>query len=158
MKCRNCPKTATLHITEVEADDRCEQVHFCEDCGRRYLSEPVQSSQELPEPAALEEESPLEPNPSPCGECGIKFVEFRNSGRLGCPHDYDAFKDDLLPLLESVHGDTRHAGKAPRRLPRAKGAQLELSQLRRKLQQLITDEKYEDAAALRDRIRQLEEE
>jgi len=24
-----------------------------------------------------------------CPECGIKFVEFRNTGRLGCPHDYE---------------------------------------------------------------------
>ena len=47
---------------------------------------------------------------------GITFLEFRNHGRFGCPHDYDAFKADLLPLLESVHGDVRHAGKTPRRL------------------------------------------
>jgi len=154
MKCRNCPKTATLHITEVEADDRCEQVHFCEDCGRRYLSEPVQSSQELPEPAALEEESPLEPNPSPCGECGIKFVEFRNSGRLGCPHDYDAFREELLPLLENIHGDTRHAGKVPRRKPLCVA---DLGGLRKRLQQAVGEEDYEQAAKLRDQIKSAEQ-
>ena len=154
MKCRNCPKTATLHITEVEADDRCEHVHFCEDCGRRYLSEPVQSSQELPEPAALEEESPLEPNPSPCGECGIKFVEFRNSGRLGCPHDYDAFREELLPLLENIHGDTRHAGKVPRRKPLRAA---DLGGLRKRLQQAVGEEDYEQAAKLRDQIKSAEQ-
>src|SRR5207237_9606432 len=67
------------------------------------------------------------------------------------------FKEDLLPLLESVHGDTRHVGKVPRRLPRAKGAQLELAQLRRKLQQAVTEEAYEEAARIRDRIKELEE-
>ena len=87
----------------------------------------------------------------------MKFVEFRNHGRLGCPHDYDAFKDDLLPLLESVHGETKHAGKSPRRVPNSAGSQLELSQLRKKLQQFINDEKYEAAAQIRDQIRQLEE-
>ncbi len=34
----------------------------------------------------------------------IKFVEFRNSGRLGCPNDYVEFRDELMPLLENIHG------------------------------------------------------
>ena len=87
----------------------------------------------------------------------MKFVEFRNHGRLGCPHDYDSFKEELLPLLESVHGDAKHAGKTPRRLPRAKAGQIELTQLRRKLQQFVNEEKYEEAARTRDRIKELEE-
>ena len=154
MKCRNCPKTATLHITEVEADDRCDQLHFCEDCGRRYLSEPPADSQPLPAPEPLEEEASLEPNPSPCGECGIKFVEFRNSGRLGCPNDYDAFREELLPLLESIHGDVKHAGKVPRRKP-ARAA--DLGGLRKLLLRAVDEEDYEQAAKLRDRIKQAEQ-
>jgi protein arginine kinase activator len=92
-----------------------------------------------------------------CDTCGTKFVEFRNTGRLGCPHDYDAFRDELLPLLENIHGDIKHAGKSPRRLPAAKAHQQELAQLRRKLSQAVTAEAYEEAARLRDRIRELEE-
>jgi protein arginine kinase activator len=157
MKCQRCPKQATLHITEVLGDDRFEEAHLCEDCAKKYLYEPQQAKKAV---AAKGGEGADEPDllgEKQCEVCGLKFVEFRNLGRLGCPHDYDAFKADLLPLLESVHGDTKHVGKAPRRLPQAHGSQLELSQLRKKLQQFITDEKYEDAARVRDRIRQLEE-
>ena len=64
---------------------------------------------------------------------------------------------ELLPLMESVHGDTRHAGKAPRRAPGAKTAHSELAQLRQQLQTLVTEEKYEEAARVRDRIKELEE-
>ena len=93
-----------------------------------------------------------------CPECGIKFVEFRNSGRLGCPHDYEAFREELLPLLENIHGDPpRHQGKTPRRLPQTKQTQSELVQLRKQLLQAVNKEDYEAAARLRDRIRQLEE-
>jgi len=158
MKCQRCPKQATLHITEVLGEDRFEEAHLCEDCAKKYLYEPQQKKA-----AAKAAESLAEPEEAEglgekeCEVCGIRFVEFRNHGRLGCPHDYDAFKEDLLPLLESVHGDTRHVGKAPRRLPRAKGAQLELARLRRKLQQLVTDENYEEAARVRDKIKELEE-
>ena len=87
----------------------------------------------------------------------MTFLEFRNHGRFGCPHDYDAFKSDLLPLMESVHGEVRHTGKTPRRAPRAKTAQAELAQLRQQLQSLVNEENYEEAARIRDRIKQLEE-
>ena len=159
MKCQRCVKQATLHITEVLGEDRFEEVHLCEDCAKKYLYEPQQkkAAAKLAAEGLTESEEPDPLGDKQCEACGIKFVEFRNHGRLGCPHDYDAFKDDLLPLLESVHGDTRHVGKTPRRLPKAKGAQLELTQLRRKLQQFVTDEKYEDAARIRDRIREIEE-
>ena len=89
--------------------------------------------------------------------CGIKFVEFRNSGRLGCPHDYQEFREELQPLLENIHGDTRHCGKTPRRLPQSQQTQSELIQLRKQLHQAVTREAYEEAAQLRDKIRKLEE-
>jgi protein arginine kinase activator len=158
MKCQRCPKPATLHITEVLGEDQFEEVHLCEECAKKYLYEPQQKKAPAkaadPHSAGDEAETLGEKQ---CEACGLKFVEFRNHGRLGCPHDYDAFKEDLMPLLESVHGDTRHTGKSPRRLPKAKGVQLELAQLRRKLQQLVDDEKYEEAARVRDRIKELEE-
>lgn len=159
MKCQRCPKQATLHITEVLGEDRFEEVHLCEECAKKYLYEPHQKKAAAAKAGegAVETDEPDTLGEKQCEACGLKFVEFRNNGRLGCSHDYDAFRDDLMPLLESVHGDTKHVGKQPRRLPKVKGAQLELSQLRRKLQQLITDEKYEEAAAIRDRIRELEE-
>ena len=77
-------------------------------------------------------------NQRECPHCGIKFVEFRNSGRLGCPHDYQEFREELLPLLENIHGETRHCGKTPRRLPQNKQTQSELIQLRKQLQQAVT--------------------
>src|SRR4029079_3953356 len=80
-----------------------------------------------------------------CPLCGIKFVEFRNSGRLGCPHDYQEFREELAPLVENIHGYTRHCGKTPRRLPQNKQTQSELIQLRKQLQQAVTKEAYEEA-------------
>ena len=96
-------------------------------------------------------------NQRECPHCGVKFVEFRNSGRLGCPHDYDEFREELLPLLENIHGETRHVGKTPRRLPQSRQAQSEMMQLRKQLQQAVTREAYEEAAQIRDQIHRLEE-
>lgn len=159
MKCQRCPKQATLHITEVLGEDKFEEVHLCEDCAKKYLYEPQQKKAQAKaaEAAAALADEGDGLGEKQCAACGIKFVEFRNHGRLGCPHDYDAFRDDLLPLLESVHGETKHAGKAPRRQPTARPAPPELAQLRKALQQLVADEQYEDAARVRDQIRRLED-
>lgn len=155
MKCQRCLKQATLHITEVLGEERFEELHLCEDCAKKYLYEPQ------PKVGSAKSDSGEDDadgsGDKQCEACGLKFVEFRNNGRLGCSHDYDSFKDDLLPLLESVHGDVKHVGKVPRRLPKAKSAHVELTSLRRKLQQAVTDEAYEEAARLRDKIRELEE-
>jgi protein arginine kinase activator len=158
MKCQKCPKAATLHITEIVSEDHVEELHLCEECAQKYLHEP----QAKPKPAgssALTTEDPDEPAllNRECEVCGIKFADFRNTGRLGCPHDYQQFRDDLLPLLENIHGETRHCGKTPRRLPQSKLKQAELLQLRKALLQAVHREAYEDAARIRDRIRQVEE-
>jgi protein arginine kinase activator len=157
-QCQRCPKQATLHITEVLGEDRFEEVHLCESCAKKYLYEAQQkklaTSGNEADVVEVEEEPPVGVR---CPECGISFLEFRNHGRFGCPHDYDTFKSDLLPLMESVHGEIRHDGKTPRRAPRTKTTQIELTQLRQRLQVLVVEENYEEAARVRDRIKQLEE-
>jgi len=156
MKCQKCPNAATLHITEILSETHVEELHLCEGCAHKYLYEP-QPKPAKPAPVPAEEgEEPGMLNRE-CEVCGTKFVDFRNTGRLGCPHDYEVFRDELVPLLENIHGEARHCGKSPRRLPQSKQTQSELTQLRKQLQQAINKEAYEEAARIRDRIRQLEE-
>jgi protein arginine kinase activator len=158
MKCQRCPKQANLHITEVLPEDRFEELHLCEQCAHEYLYEPqAKKNGKATEGVAEEDEELAALNQRECPECGLKFVQFRNNGRLGCPHDYDVFTEELTPLLENIQGDTRHCGKTPRRLPQTRQAQSELTKLRRALQQAVTQEAYEDAARIRDQIRVLEE-
>ena len=162
MKCQKCPNAATLHITEIISEDHVEELHLCEGCAHKYLYEPQQKSaggKQAHAPHAESEEGTEEAEAPgrECEICGIKFVDFRNTGRLGCPHDYQEFREELLPLLENIHGETRHVGKTPRRLPQAKQTQSELIALRKQLLQAVNKEHYEEAARLRDRIRRLEE-
>lgn len=153
MKCQRCHKPATLHITEVLADDQFDELHLCEECGKKHLHNPdVAAKGSKGEPVVA-----TDPAGRQCDLCGLKFVEFRAAGRLGCPHDYDAFRDELMPLLEGIHGDTTHHGKKPRRQPHAEAARQELAGLRKKLARAVDAEDYEEAARLRDRIKTLED-
>lgn len=158
MKCQKCTKAATLHITEVLGEDQFEELHLCEECAHKYLYEPQKGGgQKGAVAAGGEETEDAGMLNRECPVCGIKFVEFRNTGRLGCPHDYQEFRDELTPLLENIHGETKHAGKSPRRLPQNKQTQSELIQLRKQLLQAVNKEAYEDAARIRDRIKKLED-
>jgi len=84
-----------------------------------------------------------------CPDCGIKFMEFRAGGRLGCPQDYWVFAKGLMPLLQRYHGTTRHIGKMARR---HEGA-MDRLRLRTRLREAISGEEYEEAARLRDLLR-----
>ena len=96
-----------------------------------------------------------------CDQCGITWAEFRQSGLLGCSHDYDQFEKDLTPLLQRAHeGATHHTGKVPTRtgatgVPR-KRKTIDVTKLKKELTGALEGEDYERAAKLRDAIKQAE--
>jgi protein arginine kinase activator len=89
-----------------------------------------------------------------CPDCGIDFLEFRREGRLGCPRDYDIFREQLLTLVERLHRRTRHTGKKPSF--RAKSAEEHgvRRRLRRELSAAVAAHDYQLAAKLRDELRE----
>jgi len=155
MKCEKCPNAATLHITEILGENHIEEVHLCEVCAGKYLSEDKPPVAKSSVPHEELEESEL--GQTTCELCGLKFLDFRNTGRLGCPHDYEVFREELVQLLENIHGETRHCGKVPRRSRSGGRNQNEIIRLRKQLDAAVSQEHYEEAARLRDRIRRLEQ-
>jgi len=166
MKCQKCAKVATFHITDIERG-KPHEFHFCDEHARQHLS----PSAESPEKPAMSDlaktliggstEAGGEPTPidqQACPVCQVTFGEFRSTGRLGCPHDYEVFRDELMPLLENIHDETRHTGKSPRRAPRDPKQQTMLIQLRNDLKRAVAAEDYEMAARVRDKIKTLEHE
>ena len=166
MKCHHCNKnTATFHYVERQNDQIKKDIHLCEDCARQKGIQPVQFSlSSLLGPL-------LDPSAGPgggkiaremadvaCPSCGLTYAEFRQRTRLGCAKDYEVFQRGLTPLLEKIHGSTRHAGKAPPQAGADVPRRRELIELRRSLDRFVKEERYEDAARTRDRIRALEEE
>lgn len=166
MKCQHCSKPATFHITEL-TDSQPQELHLCEEHAREYLSHsespdvadptnPIagQLAQHLKVGQTAEELSRLDQQA--CPACGITFFEFRNHGRLGCPHDYECFADELQPLLVNIHGDTEHRGKRPANADGGKQTS-DLIRLRREMKEAVEREEYELASQIRDKIKKLEE-
>ena len=91
-----------------------------------------------------------------CKCCGSSFDDIARSGKVGCAECYRTFYHRLIPLIQRIHGNTAHRGKVPGgELPQTR-PQSQLSLMRRELRDAIDSENFEHAAALRDRIRELE--
>ncbi|MCI1964875.1 MAG: UvrB/UvrC motif-containing protein [Oscillospiraceae bacterium] len=93
-----------------------------------------------------------------CPCCGASFQDILRSGKIGCAECYHTFADQLAPFLRKIHGSVSHRGKTagggdlPQVLPKA-----QLSVMHQQLREAIQSENFEQAAALRDKIHEMEE-
>lgn len=161
--CMKCGQAvATHHLTHITQEGQQTTLHLCAACAQQnQLIQAAGAGLNIPHilkvligahvGAWSDELSRLA-----CPSCGIKYMEFRSAGRLGCSHDYDVFRAGLTHLLEKIHRATRHQGKSPRHRRLAQERHWELLKLRQALREAVEREEYERAAELRDRIRERE--
>jgi protein arginine kinase activator len=164
MQCQICNKhAATIHLTEITDGVRSE-MHICEQCAAEQgiASHSQMSINELlsnllaVQPSDDELFGPSDSSSS-CPDCGFTLGRLRKEGTLGCPRDYEVFEHALAPLIARAHnGATSHCGKVPARMPGETKKRVKLSNLRQQLEAAVRNEDYEQAARLRDEIKQLD--
>ena len=157
--CQRCNKAkATVHITDTLPQKR--ERHLCEECAEKEGV--IVKQQHHAVNAVLQEFIKQKiglgsTDDLACPKCGMTFKEFQSKGVLGCPHDYEAFRSVLGPLLERAHGGaTHHVGKVPPTAESHVHKEAGLLRLRRELREAIEQEDYERAARVRDQIKELE--
>ena len=165
-KCDNCDKPATIHLTEIDGGQKLEK-HLCASCAEHAgiaIKANIPISQLLENFVLQSSSSDINTVPDDetsdltCDICGMTFAEFRSNGMLGCPNDYTAFAESLEPLISQWQdGATRHIGKIPKNADELQVRDAAMLRLRAQLRQAVTNEDYEEAASLRDRIRRMEQ-
>ncbi len=155
-KCQRCQKhAATVHLTEILENQERRETHLCEQCAAQQ--EGPLETMGLLSSAFTPATASGDPGGLRCSACGLGYMEFRSRGRLGCPHCYEVFRSSLEPLLEKIHGGTQHVGKAPDESSAVdRSRERRLVELRRELQTAVREERYEEAARLRDRLQRCE--
>ncbi len=171
MICDECQqRPVTVHLTRI-ANNRKTELHLCEDCAKKYqkqFSAGFDHNFSIHKFLAglLDEELTESPALEPvvkCSMCGLTYGDFSKHGRLGCGRCYDTFRNKIDPLLERIHGSSVHSGKVAGSKSRQdagnekeSGRIQEIERLRGELQSLVVQELFEEAAEVRDRIKELE--
>ncbi len=160
MLCNICHKNpATVHLTEI-IDNQMTELHLCESCAQEKSAQMEQQFGLSDLLAGMADFSKphkeAEIITAKCPNCGLSYSDFRKIGRLGCGECYNSFRKYLAPLLKRIHGSNQHHGKSPSRVTRILKKKTDLQELRNRLRTAIDTEAFEEAAKIRDRIRELE--
>jgi protein arginine kinase activator len=165
--CERCNKPATVHTVEISGG-KPHDIHLCEACAQEagYVQQAHVPINELLNQFLKAHAQVSDAPAARCPDCGMSWQEFKDTGLLGCPKDYDLFLNQLNGVVERAQqGATHHTGKAvevhggpgrARKDDAVKLRQTELNKLRKELARAIEDESYERAAQLRDQIKTLE--
>ncbi|TET48879.1 MAG: hypothetical protein E3J58_05905 [Actinomycetota bacterium] len=173
MICDFCKKNeAAIHLIRVQ-NDNVEKVNICAECAGdfSFFSEDdfykdltkilykifradegqLNSRRELKILNNLE----IRKNRS-CSFCGTDLKNIKKLGKMGCPNCYIEFKNILLPIIKAIHKNIEHRGKIPENTSRQIKLEKSIRDLRNRLKREIFVENFEEAARIRDEIRQLE--
>lgn len=158
MLCCICKeREATVHLTQIQGD-KMQKVDLCEECAKtKGVNDPtgfsladlllgLGASQEIEQASGGAELK--------CPRCGFTQADFKKAGRLGCPACYDTFSEGLESLIKTMHKGTRHVGKVPESLRQTRDLTERLKTLQKQLARAIAEENFEEAAVLRDEIKQ----
>ena len=87
-----------------------------------------------------------------CPGCGSTLQRLAQSSHLGCGECYRHFRESLVATVRRLQGAACHVGRRPKRALPAP-----VQDLRDQLERAIAEQRYEDAAGLRDRLKELDE-
>ena len=166
MLCENChEREAMVKFTQVIGSEK-KTVNLCKGCAEKQgLGNPLGDVSKifgkiivaiLNEHLVSKTEQvsmPVEEQGISC-VCGLSWGEFEKTGRLGCSECYTTYEKNLKTLLRRLHGNNQHIGKSSQK--NSKLGEESVAELKKKLKQAIKKEEYEEAAELRDRIRDLQ--
>ena len=155
MYCNQCGQDkASVHYSQMEFGE-CKELHLCESCSQEQS---MLLGQKFSVSDFLAGFSGVESTPAStlqCSTCGLTYDDFCETGRFGCSDCFDAFEKQVDDLLKSIHGSHLHSGKVPHNLKK-KTLPINVSGLKKQLAKAIKMENYEEAAKLRDQIKDVE--
>ncbi len=155
-------KVATVHYTEI-VENKLKKMDLCEECAKeKNIGINIQFSvADILKGLTESHIEKKEETAKKCPFCGLTFGMFRKTGKLGCGECYETFADQLLPIIGDIHKNAQHVGTKPAgtqiKRSTAVKSRVKLDELAAQLEEAVKNEKYEDAAVLRDKMKSLQE-
>ncbi len=159
LECSECRRQIAVHYTEI-VKDAISQTAMCAECPvLRHRLHGIPHSEET-----TRKEGPAS---IACGNCGTTLESIRVGTPLGCEVCYEVFDDVLIPemiaankLPPRINTNKKsvpiHIGRTPGQAQEINPS-LRLLALNEALSEMLKSEDYEQAAWLRDQIKELTE-
>lgn len=172
MKCENCGKReATVRYSE-NINGIKKELHLCEECSKELGIDAIDFNMPIDFSSffagMLEEFQNSEFMPMfdtvkgvQCKSCGYTFDDIINTGKFGCANCYDTFESRLDPIIRKIQGGNQHIGRLGKvtehtinntNNTKPNQEKSEVEKLKDELKKAVKEERYEDAAKLRDEI------
>lgn len=156
MLCQKCKKNqATSHIKQVINGD-VKEYFLCSKCADELGIYGFVGSMDLDldsffsgffsKPSLADSKRMICPN------CKSTLSDISKSGKVGCSECYNVFRDELMPILQRLHGDVSHRGKIPENALKSLSDEQKIEKLQEELEKAVKEQKYELAAKYRDEI------
>lgn len=186
MLCSNCGKREVEVLIKQVINQEVHNLNLCKECAEElgFISPEVPSitisfslnEKEMQVPSKSRRNSAKDQrerayDEMTCAGCGMQYAQFRETGLLGCPTCYEAFRFPLGALLQKEQGAESHWGGSSEMFsdieiaPNAErlaaeerlrsGREATLERLRSELSEAVACEEYERAAQLRDEISEM---
>lgn len=181
MLCQNCRENeANVRYTQIINGVK-KEIKVCEKCAKELgigsfeFNMPIHFSDFLGDffndySANLLPSFVKEVNNS-CNTCGETYDNFIKTGLFGCPDCYNDFDERIDAMLKKIHGSNKHIGREAKKVenkeikneePKKESTKKEtkeskIEKLQDDLKNAIQEERYEDAAKIRDEINHLKD-
>jgi protein arginine kinase activator len=166
MKCDFCNHKATVFLTQL-IEGQMKKVCLCDACAQeRGVTDPTGFSladlllggMTPGKGAAPQAKPPVASSGGgrKCPTCGFTLEDLRKVRRFGCSDCYATFSEEVAQMVRGMHKGDHHIGKVPAGLMAMQVLHQRLEELRARLDQAVASESYEEAAGIRDEIRNLE--
>ncbi|WP_042478559.1 UvrB/UvrC motif-containing protein [Bacillus ndiopicus] len=166
MICEHCKQRhASVTVTKVQ-NGQAVAKHYCEHCASKF--HPFQTDIQE-EPVALHQlisnwfgvpmwkstqTEEKKATQSTCPSCGFTYRQFLKQGKFGCTECYNTFRDQLPPVLSRLQAGTSHTGKSV--VISMEQLKQKIEEIRQQMQHAIAEERFEDAAKMRDEIKSIQ--
>jgi protein arginine kinase activator len=160
-KCHFCGGPAVVHVTQV-VNDSMQEISLCGYCAQKHgMFDPDSSHLSILKNisgALISKMQAISFSPIlSCSKCGFSLSNYKETGLVGCSECYFEMYDFMIKTVENLQKTTEHVGKISisghrKSLDRNDKVDSRES-LEEDLKRAITEERYEDAARIRDRLR-----
>ena len=146
-----------MHLTEI-VNGQMKKIDLCEECAKdKGVTDPQGFAlADLLLGLGVSSEMDSAGSELECSTCGFTQADFKKTGRLGCSACYTVFAEPLEGMLKQMHKGTQHTGKVPKALRVQMDNTKQRDHLNEQLKKAIETENYEEAARLRDQLKELE--